>query len=200
MTELGSIIAAGQSRLTQDSMRLSHRKRTEQHNTIQKNFTDRIRRQQELTIDARLAERRIQDRRDLVVFEQMRQIYARDRQANRDKINNDESFVLRREELENSLSRVHIRRDINELTLIQEIAEDRSSHAKLHKIEQRNHDAQAHLIDRNTRLGEREDKERTDAIRQERQLRRSIERINSGNNNFDVGPEALRGGIVDVSG
>ena len=138
--------------------------------------------------------------RDDIEAQRALQDQLRDQQRTRDFIETDNSFIRRRDAIEGELISARDARDLNESTLTRQLAGDRNDTAELSALRQRQEDLRQALLEREARIVERRADDRTAAIQQEIQLRRSIERIQSDGRNSQSGAERPRGGVLDVSG
>lgn len=200
MTELSTIAAADRFRVFQDGLRRRDQQQAEVQRTQNQSFDDRLRQQELVTADARLAERRIQDRRDILDAERAVQNQLRDQQRAQDQIASDEAFVRRQDSINSELNAVRDNRDLNESLQLRARDDERIRAAELSAVEQRNVDLRQQLIDRDARIIERRQQERDATIQQEAALRRGLERIQSDARNSHSGAERPRGALLDVSG
>lgn len=202
MTELRTVAAADRFRVFQDALRRRDQQQAEVQRTQTQSFDERARTQELIQADVRLAERRVQDRRDLVEAERARQDEFLDQQRVRDRISSDESFVRRQDGIDQELDGIRDNRELNESLLLRDIAGQRNNAAELNALDQRNEDLRAQLLDREARLVERRRQERVESIRQEADLRRSLERIRASAQEARAGgaAEQPRGAVLDVAG
>jgi len=200
MTELSSVAAADRFRAFQDNLRLRDQERAQVQRTQVQNFDDQLRQRELIESDVRLAERRVQGRRDIIEGERALQDQLRDQQRTLDRIANDESFVRRRDNIETELNSSRDARELDENLLLRQIDSDRNNANELRTLDQRNEDLRQALLDREARLVERRIQDRNASIQQEIALQRSVDRIRAENRSAATGAERPRGGIVDVSG
>ena len=102
--------------------------------------------------------------------------------------------------IEGELNASRDSREINDGLLQRDLAGARNDALELQSLEQRNEDLRRQLIDRQARITDRRLQDRSEAIRQEAALRRSLEQIRTSAANSHTGPEATRGGVLDVNG
>jgi hypothetical protein len=200
MTELASVSAASRNRLVQDSLRQRDQVRAEITRTQVRSFDDNLRQRELIEADTGLQARRVKDRRDIIEADRAVSDQLRDQQRTLDFINNDNGFILRGDAIEGELNASRDSREINEGRLLRGIAGDRNDALEFQSLEQRNEDLRSQLIDRQARITARRLQDRSEGIRQEAQLRRSLEQIRAGAANSHTGAEAPRGGVLDVSG
>jgi hypothetical protein len=200
MTELRTVAAADRYRVFQDAIRRRDQEQADQQRTRVASFDDRLQREAQASVDARRAEQRIQDRRDIIEADRALKDQLRDQQRTLDFLANDDGFVRRRDAIETELNGTRDARDLDESTLLRQLAGDRNAAAELRTIDQRNEDLRQALIDREARIVERRIEDRNAAIQQEIQLQRSINRIRNEARSAESGAERPRGAVLDVNG
>ncbi|MEK9754362.1 MAG: hypothetical protein VW338_14305 [Rhodospirillaceae bacterium] len=200
MTELRTVAAADRYRIFQEAIRRRDQEQADQQRTRVASFDDRLQREAQASVDARRTEQRIQDRRDIIEADRALKDQLRDQQRTLDFLANDDGFVRRRDAIETELNGTRDARDLDESTLLRQLAGDRNAAAELRTIDQRNEDLRQTLIDREARIVERRIEDRNAAIQQEIQLQRSINRIRNEARSAESGAERPRGAVLDVNG
>ena len=200
MTELPPLAAADRFRLLQDQLTIRDEARAKTQRAWNRLFSDSQRQTKLIEADVHLGERRIQERRDIAEGDRVAQVLFRGQESVLDWIDNDEAFVWRRGFIEDELSGSRDGRELGEGVFLNGLEGDRNNTSELRSLDLRNKDLRQQLVEREGRIVERRIQERNDAIRQEADLRRSVERIRSSDSPVDGGIDASRGAIVDVFG
>ena len=200
MAEIRSLAAADRFRLLQEGLRARDQQRDDNLRARRNSFDDNLRQRALIEGDVRLGERRVQDRRDIIEGERALSDQLRDQRRTLDTLRADDAFVARQDNIQEELNASRDGRDLNESLLLRDIAGDRNEANELRTLEQRQEDLRLQLNEREARIVERRLQERADAIQEEIDLRRSLERIRNSGNNSQSGAERGRGDLLDVSG
>jgi len=200
MTELPSLAAADRFRLLQDQLTVRDEARAKTQRAWSRLFSDGQRQAKLIKADVHLGERRIQERRDIAEGDRAAQVLFRSQERVQDRNNNDDAFVWRRGFIEDELNVSRDGRELGEGVFLHGLKGDRNNTSELRSLDLRNKDLRQQLVEREGRIVERRIQERNDAIRQEADLRRSVERIRNSDSQVDGGVDASRGAIVDVFG
>ena len=200
MIELPSLAAADRFRLVQDQLTIRDEARAKTQRAWSRLVSDNHRQAKLIEADVHLGERRIQERRDIAEGDRVAQVLSRGQERVLDWIDNDETFVWRREFVEDELNGLRDGRELDKGVFLHGLEGDRNNTSELRSFDLRNKELRQQLLERKGRIVERRIQERNDAIRQEADLRRSVERIRNLDPQVDGAIDASRGAIVDVFG
>jgi len=200
MIELPSLAAADRFRLVQDQLTIRDEARAKTQRAWSRLVSDNHRQTKLIEADVHLGERRIQERRDIAEGDRAAQVLFRGQERVSDWIDNDETFVWRREFVEDELNGLRDGRELDKGVFLHGLEGDRNNTSELRSFDLRNKELRQQLLERKGRIVERRIQERNDAIRQEADLRRSVERIRNLDPQVDGAIDASRGAIVDVFG
>jgi len=162
-------------------------------------FSEAQRRAQIIEQQVQLSEQRIRDKRNDVEFENDQARQLDEQQRVLDTIDNDTLFQRGQDEILLELNASRDSREATEARLLRDIEAARNDALELDSRAQRAEDIRQSLNDRQARITERRFAERDEEIRQQLDLRISLDRINESRDGPLRPQDAASGGIVDVN-
>jgi len=199
MSEIASVSAGQRARLVLDAQRRVDQQRADVVQGRLDAFSEAQRRTQIIEQQVTLQEQRIRDRRNDQELETAQARQVDEEQSILDTIDNDSLFQRDQDQILGELNDARDSREGTEALLVRDLQGARNDVLELDAQAQRADDIRNALNDRQARITERRAAERDEEIRQQIDLRVSLDRID------DSGTRPLRpqdtptGGIVDVS-
>ena len=196
MTEVTAVSAAQRNRIVQDALRLRAQQRDDVATSRARLLAEVRQRADIIEQQVQIDTQRLRDRRDDIQFETDQDDEVREQIRVLDTIANDTLFQRNQDNIIEELNAARDDREGLEALLLRDLEGQRNDIAELQAAEQRREDIRAAINDREDRLIERRAAERDEEIRQQIDLRVSLDRIN---NPPDRQPsDTERGGVLDV--
>ncbi|MDD9876475.1 MAG: hypothetical protein OXR84_03435 [Magnetovibrio sp.] len=196
MTEVTAVSAAQRNRIVQDALRLRDQQRDDVATSRARLLAEVRQRADIIEQQVQIDTQRLRDRRDDIQFETDQDDEVREQIRVLDTIANDTLFQRNQDNIIEELNAARDDREGLEALLLRDLEGQRNDIAELQAAEQRREDIRAAINDREDRLIERRAAERDEEIRQQIDLRVSLDRIN---NPPDRQPsDTERGGVLDV--
>jgi len=199
MTEVTAVSAAQRARLVQDALRINDRSRDDLAQSRIRALEKAQKRSDLVAIQLDLDNERLRVRRDDQALERAQGDDFGEQQRVLDIVANDTQFQRTQDVIRGEINDARDARTNDEDLLLRQIAGQRNDVIEAQTLAQRAEDLRLALNDREDRIIERRIAERNEEIRQEIELRVSLDRVRSSASADTSREEPSRGNLVDVN-